>query len=384
MHWTSKVTIALFLSGLSPLLAAQEAQDADAAERELTAVGSAISEIQSWLSDANETASAEEANLQQAAEELATLASALNTLELSIQQEQAELTKLQPSASALQEQKATQARTAANVIRAAYKQGTPNPLKSLLSQDTLGADARMRHYSKLISAQQLAKIEQFEATLKAIANNQEEVSSALSELNQQQQQLASTQNALTAAREEQTAALQTLRSSIRTRADELEQLEIDQAELQQLIEQIQRAMEGIRSFDDVPSFQAAKGKLPVPVAGSITSRFGQQYGNGSLTRQGLTLAVDSGTRVKAVHAGHVVFADWLRGSGLLVILDHGNGFMSLYGGNESLAATPGVWVDVGEVIATSGSPSNSDQPGLYFEIRERGQPQNPASWLDLQ
>ncbi|MFT4863166.1 MAG: septal ring factor EnvC (AmiA/AmiB activator), partial [Pseudohongiellaceae bacterium] len=186
-----------------------------------------------------------------------------------------------------------------------------------------------------------------------------------------------------AARQHSATVVAQLRSRIKTRADELEQLEMNQAELQRLIEEIRQAMEGIRSFDDVPSFQAAKGKLPMPIAGTITSRFGQQYGSGSLVRQGITLAVEPGSSVRAIHAGHVVFADWLRGSGLLVIIDHGNGFMSLYGGNESLSASPGVWVDVGDVVATSGQSASNSEPGLYFEIRQRGQPLDPGPWLDL-
>jgi septal ring factor EnvC (AmiA/AmiB activator) len=239
----------------------------------------------------------------------------------------------------------------------------------------------MRHYAQTLSSVQLAKIAELETTLQLIASNETALDAGLNTLNQQQQTLNDQSETLAAARDRQANALAQLRGQIKTRADELEQLELSQAELQQLIEQIRQAMEGIRSFEDVPSFQAARGNLPLPVAGTLSSRFGQQYGGGSLTRQGITLTVATGTPVQAVHAGHVVFADWLRGSGLLLIIDHGNGYMSLYGGNESLSAESGEWVDVGDIIATSGSAANSSDPGLYFEIRERGQPQNPANWL---
>lgn len=383
MPWILKSAIAVLIGTLPVLIAAQSTRDSDQAEDQLLAVGAAIENIQSWLSDANKTASSEEAALQAAAKDLAAVASSIEALQSSIDQQSEKLSELQIEAASLQVQKAAQADSAATVIRAAYKRGTASSLKSLLSRDDLNRDARMRHYARAVSTQQLSKIAAFEATLNAIAENETELTAGLNELEQQQAQLTSQQSALLAAREEQARALQQLRSRIKNRADELEQLEFDQAELQRLIEEIRQAMEGVRSFDDVPPIQSAKGRLPLPVAGTITSRFGQQYGNGSLVRQGITLSVEPGTSVKAVHAGHVVFADWLRGSGLLVIIDHGNGFMSLYGGNESLSASPGIWVDVGDVIATSGVSASDGQPGLYFEIRERGQPQNPAAWLDL-
>jgi septal ring factor EnvC (AmiA/AmiB activator) len=383
MSWIAKSAIALFLSSLSVLIAAQSTRESDAANAELQAVGIAMAEIQTWLSEANTAASSEQAKLQESAKELSALALTVDSLKQSIAQKSSELNGLRALKASLESQKASQAQSAGDVIRAVYKRGTANPLKTLLSQSSLNRDARMRHYARLVSTAQLAKIEAFEITLAAIAQNELALASGLSELELQQQQLAAQQRTLELARQKQAAALQQLRGRIQTRADELEQLEFNQAELQQLIEEIRQAMEGVRSFDDVPSFQAAKGKLPMPVAGTIASRFGQQYGGGSLTRQGITLAAEPGTSVRAVHAGHVVFADWLRGSGLLVILDHGNGFMSLYGGNESLSAAPGLWVDVGDVISTSGASANNGQPGLYFEIRERGQPQNPAAWLDL-
>ena len=379
----AKSALTLFFCAFSALSSAQSSQDRDATESELQAVGTAIEEIQSWLSEANKAASTEESALKKAVEELSKVTASIKQLSAGIEQKTNQLDELRRQTTELQEQKTLQAQSTASVIRAVYKRGTPNALKDLMSQNSLNRDSRMSHYARSVSTEQLAKIAAFEITMDAIAANELAVAASLSELNEQQQQLTTQQNALLTAREVQASALEALRGRIKNRADELEQLEMNQAELQRLIEEIRQAMEGIRSFDDVPSFQAAKGKLPLPVAGTITSRFGQQYGSGSLVRQGITFSVEPGTSIRAVHAGHVVFADWLRGSGLLVIIDHGNGFMSLYGGNEALSATVGGWVDVGEVIATSGLSASNGQPGLYFEIRERGQPQNPAPWLDL-
>ncbi len=375
------LAFALVLTALSPTSNAQPGTNGEQASAELAAVGSAIEEIQVWLSDANEAASAEEIALKNASRELAAVATRLSEAQTDIAHQSEKIDALRTQATELAEQKAQQTEAVAQLLRTLYRRGTPTALETLLNQDELGSDGRMRYYARSLSEEQFTKIAELESTLELIAGNEAALTTGLVELTQQQQTLLLQQQALASAREAQSEALQQLRSKIKTRADELEQLEISQAELQQLIEEIRQAMEGIRSFDDVPPFAAARGSLPLPVPGTLSSAFGQQYGGGSLTRQGITLAVAPGTAVQAVHAGHVVFADWLRGSGLLVIIDHGNGFMSLYGGNESLATQSGEWVDSGDVIATSGNPSNSSSPGLYFEIRERGQAMNPEVWL---
>ena len=159
------------------------------------------------------------------------------------------------------------------------------------------------------------------------------------------------------------------------------QLETQQSELQQLIEEITRALEGVSSFDQITPLADSRGKLPPPVDEPVAHAFGARYGGGSLVRKGLSYAPNPGNPVRAVHAGRVVFADWLRGSGLLIVLDHGQGYMSLYGHNEALTVNGGDWVDAGEVLARSGVNSSDRTAGLYFEIRRNGEPQDPTAWL---
>lgn len=105
---------------------------------------------------------------------------------------------------------------------------------------------------------------------------------------------------------------------------------------------------------------------------------------GSLTRQGILIGAAEGTPVSAVHPGYVAFASWLQGQGLLVVLDHGEGFVTLYGGNQALAVEAGDWVQRDQVIATSGRGLSNEQPGLYFELRREGEAQNPSQWLSTQ
>ena len=117
-----------------------------------------------------------------------------------------------------------------------------------------------------------------------------------------------------------------------------------------------------------------------PVEGRITERFGRPRNRGKMKWQGVRLKAEAGTPVSAIHHGRVVYADWLRGSGLLLVIDHGEGYMSLYAHNESLLRDVGEWVSTGAAIATVGDSGGQSEPGLYFEIRKDGKPTNPQAW----
>ena len=165
------------------------------------------------------------------------------------------------------------------------------------------------------------------------------------------------------------------------RSNELNQLQQDQAELQALAEQINSALIDIPEAADLAPFAEARGRMPWPLTGAVRASFGQTYSSGQLRRQGLIIATEVGTAVRAIHPGRVVFADWLRGSGNLVIVDHGNSYLSLYAHNQQLTKQAGDWVNRGEALALSGNNAGDGEPGLYLEIRRNSQPLNPADWL---
>lgn len=118
----------------------------------------------------------------------------------------------------------------------------------------------------------------------------------------------------------------------------------------------------------------------MPIAGRVTNRFGSARSSGKLRWNGVFIEAEPGTPVTAVHYGRVVFSDWLRGFGLLLIVDHGDGYMSLYGHNEVLYRETGDWVTAGETIATVGDTGGQNRSGLYFEIRHAGKPTDPQHW----
>ena len=379
-------TVALLFSTLSPNQALSQAASSDRqALQELESVAAAIEDIRGWLNTANQTIGAEQSALRQADNDLARLSNRTDQTHTSIQLAQTELDALTFEALALNVLKTGQATTLNQLIRAAYIRGAPNLLKDLFSQDDqdgITNAAQMLHYTLKYSEAQLQKINEFEALIEQIKKTEIATAAKVVELQEQDTALRNQLAALDSARLKKQNALMSLRTSIASKDQELEQLEINQADLQRLIEEIRIVMEGVRSFADVPPFASAKGRLTQPLNGRFSSRFGERYGDGNLSRQGITIQAETGTPVRAVHAGLVVFADWLRGSGLLVIIDHGQGFLSLYGGNEALSAIAGNWVDAGDILPTSGTSISSGVDGLYFEIRRNGQPQDPNPWFN--
>lgn len=375
---------ALLLSGCLAVLLAKPlaAQDEAAQARgELEAVSSAIADIENWLIDANQQQSAAQQRLREAELAISDLQQAIDSVETEIASSESELTELRSEQDRLEQQRQTQEDLLGEILRAAYISGEHNQLKLLLSGQGPSESARMLHYSAVLSEYQIDRIAEFQQTLDSLESVAQQLATTVQNLQSRRQQLAQQSERLNQAREERELALANLRSDIANRNQELEQLQIDQAELESLVAEIARAMEGIRSFDDVPDFDASRGRLQNPLSGPWLSRFGSSYGGGNLLRQGIVIGASPGSPVRAVHPGHVVFADWLRGAGLLVIVDHGNGYMSLYGRNEALSAKAGDWVDAGDILATSGLGGDNNTPGLYFEIRRNGQALDPADWL---
>ena len=138
-----------------------------------------------------------------------------------------------------------------------------------------------------------------------------------------------------------------------------------------------------RSTSEEP-FSTFKGKLTWPVAGEVLHDYGTSRGSGPLKWNGVVLAAPRGREVRAVYHGRVIFADWLAGMGLLVVVDHGENFMTLYGYNETVLKSPGDWVAPGDAIATVGDSGGQSQASLYFEVRQGTRPVNPRQWVSRQ
>jgi septal ring factor EnvC (AmiA/AmiB activator) len=365
------------------------AQSSEEARQELAAVGDAIGEIQSWLIEAKSTQSIEIRNLQQADLQISTFSQAITATQVALTETESEIASLSREADQLSIEKSTQSKILEQAIRTAYMSSNQSAIELLLNQEDISKSARMLHYHRLFTKAQLDSIASFQDTLDEVQTVNQQLEFNAAGLEQEQLTLSNSQQSLNDSKIERELALNQLRADIASRSSQLEQLEIDQAQLQALIKQINRAVADIPAAMQRSPFDSQLGKLPMPVTGQIIDRFGTRYGEGDLRRQGITIAVSEGTPVQAIHPGRVVFSDWLRGTGLLVIVDHGQGYMSLYGANQALSKQAGDWVDAGDIVSTSGmaneltgnSGDSQASSGMYFEIRHHGEAQNPDQWF---
>ncbi len=270
----------------------------------------------------------------------------------------------------------------AGQIRAASMIGKQEPIKLLLNQRDPGQIGRVLVYYQYFGrarASQIAAIDAHLAelaTLDAALAAEEERLAALED--QQKDELAKVQGA----RERRGRALVSLEAESKNRARELERLKDQQGGLEKLVRELRRALERIDKFptDSKDAFARLRGKLAWPVAGRVVASYGQTRAGG-LRWDGVLLAGTLGSPVRAVYHGRVVYADWLSGLGLLIIIDHGDGYLSLYGHNERLFKEVGERVTAGDTIATLGDTGGRPRAELYFEIRKAGKPVDPRPWF---
>lgn len=267
----------------------------------------------------------------------------------------------------------------AGELTAAYVNGRQEHLKLLLNQGDPAQLGRMMAYYGYfgrVRAERITSISEHLAHLELLTERIGAETTRLKALEQAQERDVRT---LAGARSQRARTLAQVQSTLKTRNDELAKFQRDARALEKLVEELRRAIEEFPELAERP-FQQVRGKLPWPVRGSVLARFGQLRSGGPLKWQGLVIGAARGTEVRAPYYGRVVYADWLPGLGLLMVLDHGGGYMSLYGHNEQLYRRVGDRVEPGDPIGAVGDTAVG-QPGLYLEIRKGKQALNPQDWL---
>ena len=269
--------------------------------------------------------------------------------------------------------------------RAAYVLGKQDYLKLLLSQDDPASVSRTLTYYRYLVQARAARIDGIETALHRLDALEKQIDERVQELAALRTRQLEQKSALEAARAERRTLLAQLNERVRDRSQEVERLQRDEERIARLVRELRSALARTPAPEPpVGNAPAEKrGRWRLPVQGRLTARFGGPKDIGDLRWRGIFLAAPEGQEVKAVTHGRVAYADWLRGFGLLVVLDHGGGLMSLYGHNQSLYKGVGDRVEAGEAIAASGNTGGPPQPGLYFEIREHGEPRNPLDWCRL-
>jgi len=265
-------------------------------------------------------------------------------------------------------------------MKTAWQMGRESQLKMLLSQEEPETVARAMGYYRYFFEARNALLEEYRETLASLVTVEADIDASLATLTANQQSLKTEQARLGNARRDQENALAQLNASISTKSARLKKLQADRAELEKLLEAIEEAIVQLELPDNFQSFAKAKGAMPWPVEGKRSNRFGRPRNEGKMRWQGINIPAPQGSTVKAIHHGRVVYADWFRGSGLLLIIDHGDGYMSLYAHNESLLLDVGEWVTAGTPVSTVGISGGLEQPAVYFEIRYKGKPTDPARW----
>jgi septal ring factor EnvC (AmiA/AmiB activator) len=291
-----------------------------------------------------------------------------------------ELEQLRARQSQLEQQRKAQQVLIAAQLRSAYQLGQEKTLKVLLNQEDPALISRAMTYVDYLNRARLQQIERFNATIAELAALEPSIVAKSLELKDAGDKLARDKDQLAGQQRSREQTLASLAGTISSKKAKLQQYEKDRARLEALLNTVEDVTRTFATIDDAQPFAKRKGKMKWPASGELINRFGSQRQDGGLKWQGVEIRSKAGTQVRAIHHGRVVFADWFGGQGLLIIIDHGDGYMSLYGHNQSLLRQTGDWIGTGEPISTVGASGGRSEPGLYFEIRHRGKANNPTSW----
>jgi len=371
--------VAALLAGWAVPAHAEE--DVAARSRELNELRTRIHDLQNRLVARRKQKTREERALRDIDRDINITRKALKQTESRLQSVRDQLTRFQRQQKNETRRLDTQRKYLAREARSAYVMGRQKQVKLLLNQEQPDTVGRMLTYFGYFSRARAEKIDAMNTLLMQLQTRQvdiEEKTVVLSTLRDRQRTRV---DRLAEQKQLRAKAVAALRQQLAKQGGALKQLQADERHLQELVRSLQELLADIPT--DVAHnkpFDALKGALRWPARGQLSARFGAPRGNSGLTWQGVLITAPEGGKVRVVAQGRVAFADWMRGFGLLLIIDHGDGYMSLYGHNQALYKEVGEWVDTGEVIATLGASGGQSRPGLYFELRYRGRPVNPRKW----
>lgn len=388
---------ALFIA-LLPAAGLAASTSANQAQEELKELRARIAAMQKKLAAAEETRNETADALRESEQAISEANRELRELAAQSRESGARLNVLRKSARAAGARLDTQQELISRMLRRQYQQGEPDALRLVLAGENPNELARQLHYLSYIAKARaglvrdlrsnLAELEQFQ---QAIAGEVAEIARITAEQTAQKKRLE----------QEKLARAKTLKrvsGEIRTQQQQILGLRNNENRLSRLIEQLAKIVRKPRAAapgksrprnEVVPGdsgsarFAALRGLLALPVRGELGGRFGSPRAGGGITWKGLFIAAPGGEEVRAVAAGRVVYADWLRGFGNLLIIDHGENYLTLYANAESLLKRVGEAIRGGDPVATVGNSGGNVESGLYFEIRHEGKPFDPLPWVRL-
>ena len=394
----------LIAAGLA-LAAPAFAQNSREAERKLEKIQSELKSVSAERRKIEGQRGSASRKLREADEKVGQSNRRLREIETRMAKEQASLAALQEQRVQLQDRMGAQRQELSQLLRAAYLQGQDAPLKLLLAQDRVADGNRMLAYYGYLQRDRTRRIAELDTQLRELNDVEQAIVQRRSELDRTHQQQRSQLGQLQSARKERASLVAELDERYKDRSTRERELGRDAAGLEQLLKKLRAAAAKAeaqrRAAAERAARQAAAGKEPTPtrkppvvasapapqvgglgwpVSGALLAGFGATMPDGR-DSDGLLIAAAAGTPVKAVADGQVVYAEWMTGYGLLLIVDHGNGYMSLYAHNDALLKDVGDTVKRGDPVSTVGTSGGHGRAALYFELRRNGAPVNPGTWL---
>lgn len=371
MVWT--LLIALVVSNVAIAAAPQSPEEA---ERQIKQLQSELKSLNQWLKETRSEKSTIESQLQDKEQAINGLLRQIEEIRQRLEQGASQIDSLQQQQQSLQLSIQKQNDQIAAQLRAVYRSGEQESLKLLLSGES-GVDVnRLVYYNRYFSNARQSLINGYGAEVNELLLVEKSLRSRRAQQAREEERLVQERSALANEQKQRRLILAKLNNDLQIGDKKAAQLKQSQAKLQELLEKLKEALADIPLPQEAVAFSSLKGKLPAPL-----NRFSVQESDGQVNLGGITLSGREGDNVKAIYHGRVIFSDWLRGFGLLLILDHGDGYMSLYGYNQSLLKDVGEWVNANDQIATVGSSGGRVDSGLFFSIRHNGEPLNPVQWI---
>lgn len=374
------ILIALCTTLLLATAVSAAPQTSEQANAELKAVQKQIETLKEDLEDEGRRRSRAERNLAEVEKSEQTVRRELTSIRKKLTDSKARQADLERQSEAQRKELEKQRATLANQLRVAYINGNEEWLRvSLSQQDATSLGRRMTYYGYL-SRQRRATIEKVAAALAQLDEIKAEISGEMARLAKLEADATDKLEEIADTRTERAELVARINADISSKDAQIERLQAQATELTNLVEALARVLPKMPDIDAEP-FAGKAASLSWPADGPVLKGFGESRADGRLKWEGVLLGAPSGSLVRSVYHGRVVFSDWLDGMGLLTIIDHGAGYMSLYGHNQDLMKEVGEWVDPGEAIGHVGDSGGQAAAGLYFEIRKDGKPVDPKRWI---
>jgi septal ring factor EnvC (AmiA/AmiB activator) len=349
-------------------------------ERALAAVREQIETLQRRLERDHAVLERQYAELKRAELETAAAAESLRSVRNKLTEQQRRGRELAGETRQVNARLADERDALANQVRMSFMTGRQETIKLMLNQEAPARLGRMVAYYDYLNQARSRRIDNVSRELNMLAElaaATQNVTRELASLEREQQRELDELERLRSQRQQ---AVTELDATVDSEQDEIQRLRGEEQRLTELVRELEAALAEF-PVDSQEPFSTARGSLPWPVTGRVLSRYGEVRAGAQLRWQGVQVGAPAGTPVRSIYHGRVVYSDWLPGLGLLAIVDHGEGFMSLYGHNEALLKEAGDWVAPGEVIAQVGDSGGQSQTALYFEIRKDGEPIDPRAWM---